>query len=532
MGGPADPALAGRFLRGLAAAPRGAAFRAGPETLTYEQLHERALRWAGSLLAAADGAPAAVGVLAAKGATAYTGILAALYAGAAVVPLRPDFPQARTRAMLEAAPLSAVVADGPGAAALTGLLDPGGDVPVLVPDEGAVLGAGLRRVDVQDRHALDAPRPVQAADTAYMLFTSGSTGRPKGVPLTHGNTHHYFELLDRRYDFTPDDVLSQTFDLNFDCSLFDLFCAWGAGATAHWIPPQGYRDLPGHLADHGVTVWFSTPSAISLARRTGALTPGALPGLRWSFFAGEALKCQDAADWQRAAPSSTVENLYGPTEFTVTIAAHRWDPDVSPGLAVNGVVPIGAVHEGHEQLLLDADDRPAADEGELCIAGPQMTPGYLDPRDDEGRFLEHGGRTWYRTGDRVRRVGDPAEAHLAYLGRMDAQVQVQGWRVELAEIDHALAGVAGVTEAVTVDAATDDGTRLVVYYTGPEPVRAATFAKQLGEVLPRGILPQRYVRLDELPLNANRKVDRKELRNRAATALAATPGTDGGNRGN
>ncbi|MEU6883116.1 AMP-binding protein [Streptomyces sp. NPDC046712] len=521
MGGPSDPALAGRFLRGLAAAPRGAAFRAGAETLTYEQTHERALRWAGSLLAAADGKPTTVGVLAAKGATAYTGILAALYAGAAVVPLRPDFPQARTKAMLEAAPLSAVVADGPGSAALPGLLGPGSHVPVLVPEENTVLGAGLRRVDVRDRHALDAPRPVLPQDTAYMLFTSGSTGRPKGVPLTHGNTHHYFELLDRRYDFTPDDVLSQTFDLNFDCSLFDLFCAWGAGATAHWIPPQGYRDLPRHLAEHGVTVWFSTPSAISLARRTGALAPAAMPGLRWSFFAGEALKCQDAQDWQRAAPGSTLENLYGPTEFTVTIAAHRWDPEVSPGLSVNGVVPIGTIHEGHDQLLLDAHDRAVADEGELCITGPQMAPGYLDPGDDAGRFLERDGRTWYRTGDRVRRVGDASDPQLAYLGRMDAQVQLQGWRVELAEIDHALAGVDGVTEAVTVDAVTDDGTQLVVYYTGPEPVRPSAFAKQLGEVLPRGLLPKRYVHLDELPLNANRKVDRKELRNRAAAALIA-----------
>ncbi|MFI6850368.1 AMP-binding protein [Kitasatospora sp. NPDC050467] len=530
MGGPSAHTLAGRFLRGLALSPQRAAFRAGAETRTYEHTHELALRWAGSLLAAADGRPAAVGVLAGKGVTAYTGILAALYAGAAVVPLRPDFPQARTRAMLDAAPLSAVIADGPGSAALPGLLGPGGDVPVLVPDD-AVLGTGLRRVAVRDRHTLDAPVAVRPEDRAYLLFTSGSTGRPKGVPLTHGNTSHYFDLLDRRYDFSPDDVFSQTFDLNFDCSLFDLFCAWGAGATAQWIPPQGYRDLPGYLAEHRMTVWFSTPSGISLARRTGALAPGALPGLRWSFFAGEALKCQDTADWQQAAPGSVVENLYGPTEFTVTIAAHRWDPELSPGLAVNGVVPIGAVHEGHAYELLDADGRVVADEGELCVSGPQMAPGYLDPADAAGRFVERDGRTWYLTGDRVRRVGDPAGGQLAYLGRMDAQVQLQGWRVELAEIDHALSTVEGVTEAVTVDAVTDDGIRLVVFYTGPEAVRPAAFAKQLGEVLPQGLLPKRYVLLGEMPLNANRKVDRKELRNRAGALIAAGK-EGGGSRGN
>ncbi|MFJ6486749.1 AMP-binding protein [Streptomyces sp. NPDC091682] len=527
MRAPAEHALYARFLRGLAKSPDRAAVRVGTESLTYAHAHELALRWAGALTADAAGPPRAVGVLASKGVTAYVGILAALYAGAAVVPLRPDFPQARTRGMLDAAPLSAVIADAGGGAQLPALLGPDSAVPVLLADSDAALGGGLRRIVPDQRHALAEPRPVGPGDIAYMLFTSGSTGRPKGVPLTHGNTSHYFGLLDERYDFTADDVFSQTFDLNFDCSLFDLFCAWGAGATALVIPAQGYRDLPGFLTEHRVSVWFSTPGAISLARRTGGLAAGSLPSLRWSFFAGEALKCQDAEAWQRAASESVLENLYGPTEFTVTIAAHRWDPVRSPELGANGIVPIGAVHAGHEHLLLDADDNEAATEGELVISGPQMAPGYLDPDDERGRFVERDSRLWYRTGDRVRRVGD---GELAYLGRLDAQVQIQGWRVELAEIDHALGAVEGVGEAVTVDAATDEGTQLVVFYIGQQPVRPVEFARKLSEVLPRGLLPRRYELLDEFPVNANRKIDRKELRNRAGDLLRAGNGRSG-NRG-
>lgn len=494
---PQSHGLYERFLRGLDRSADRTALRLGTETVSYRDLHRQALTWAGSL-----GGAEAVGVLAGKTVTAYAGILGALYAGATVVPLHPDFPAHRTRHMLELSGATAVIADEKGRAVLAGLGDDAATLDIVEPDPA---------------RALTAPRPVTAAGAAaYMLFTSGSTGRPKGVPISHGSTHHYFELLDARYDFTPDDVFSQTFDLNFDCAMFDLFCAWGSGATVDVTPQTAYLDLPAHLAEHGVTVWFATPSAISLARRMGALAPGALPGLRWSFFAGEALRAHDAADWQAAAPASTLENIYGPTELTVTITGHRWDPATSPQLCVNGLVPIGRVHEGHDHVLVDEDDRETGVEGELLITGPQMSAGYLDPADDAGRFTERDGRRWYRTGDRVRRL---PHGELVYLGRLDSQVQVQGWRVELAEVEHVLRSVDGVQDAVAVGATTPAGTELVVYYTG-EPRPAARLARALRELLPKGMLPRHFEHLSEFPLNSNRKVDRRQLTARADELLA------------
>ncbi|MFD0685012.1 AMP-binding protein [Actinomadura fibrosa] len=485
-----------RFLRGLALSPGRTAIRADDRSLTYAEVHELALRRAGALRALADGRPEAVAVLAGKCADAYVGILAALYSGATVVPLEPGFPADRTRRMLTAARATAVIADDAGRAALaaTGL-----DLPVL-DDSGRAA-------------PLDEPAPVRPSDVAYVLFTSGSTGRPKGVPITHGANEHYFALMDERYDFGPDDVFSQTVPLNFDCAMFELFCAWGRGAAAHAIPAAAYRDMPGFFAERRMTVWFSTPSAISFVRRMGGLAPGSMPALRWSFFAGEALLCDDAADWQAAAPSAKVENLYGPTELTITVTGHRWSPEVSRERAVNGVVPIGTVHPGHDHLLLDGDGSPAEEEGELCITGPQMTPGYLDAEDDAGRFLEHGGRRWYRTGDRVRRLAD---GELLYLGRLDAQVQVQGWRVELAEVDHAVRECAGVQNAVTVTRPADGGgLELVVYYTGDRAAPAA-LRRELAARLPAGMMPKAFTHVAEFPLNANRKVDRGRLAREAA----------------
>ncbi|MEW1550448.1 AMP-binding protein [Streptomyces tsukubensis] len=487
-----------RFLRGLALAPGGTAVCVDGESLTYEALHELALRRAGALAARAGQERQTVAVLADKGVTAYAGILAALYAGAAVVPLNPRFPAGRTRSMLRAAGVGTVIADGAGRAALAAA---GADLPVL--DEGAAAPA------------LDAPAAVAPSDTAYVLFTSGSTGRPKGVPVTHGANGHYFRLLDERYGFGPGDVFSQYFGLGFDCAMFELFGAWGSGAALHEVPPAAHRDLPAFVAERGMTVWFSVPGAIAFTRRMGALAPGAMPTLRWSLFAGEALLCADAAAWQEAAPGSRVENLYGPTELTITITGHRWSPEASARRAVNGVVPIGRLHAGHELLLLDGE-RESAAEGDLCISGPQLTPGYLDPGDGADRFFERHGRRWYRTGDRVRRLDD---GELVYLGRMDAQVQIQGFRVELAEVDHAVRQCTGVGNAAAVTRpAPAGGLELVVYYTG-ERRPAAALRRELSQRLPEAVLPKVFRHIAEFPLNANRKIDRKRLAAEAAGSL-------------
>jgi amino acid adenylation domain-containing protein len=481
-----------RFLRGLERSPGQPAIRVGDRSMSYEEVHERALRHA----AAVEGAPV-VAALVGKGFDAYIAVLAGLYTGATVVPLSPAFPAAALRRMLALSGARAVLVDPDGLAALPADVD--------LPVHPVRAGTTIR--------PLDAPRPVRSEDVAYMLFTSGSTGVPKGVPITHGSTDHYFALADRRYDFHEEDVFSQTFDLNFDCAMFDMFAAWGAGASISPLPAHAFRDLPAYVSEQRMTVWFSVPSTIGLIERTGGLSPGALPTLRWSLFAGEALRGSDAAAWQAAAARSTVENLYGPTELTITVTAYRWRPDESPDRCVNGLTPIGAVHAGHDHLLLDEDGRPGAGEGELCITGPQMSAGYLDPADDEGRFLDHGGRRWYRTGDRVRQLTD---GELVYVGRRDAQVQIQGWRVELAEVDHAVASCAGVTAAVTVTRPGPKGLELMVYYTG-EPCPAEELARQLRTRLPAGMMPRGFAHIAEFPLNANRKVDRGAL---AALATA------------
>jgi amino acid adenylation domain-containing protein len=514
------------FMCGLAAAPDGDALHIGDRSWTYAQLHEMALSWAGTLRAASPERLRSVGVLAAASPECYIGILAASYAGAFAVPLSPKFPAERTAAMAEAASVDAFIADGKSVEILsrTGLA---GRRPVLLPDTDATGPAGIT-IRSQPSRALTQPSKARPSDVAYVLFTSGSTGRPKGVPITHGNVDHFLWFNQERYGFTPEDVCSQTFAATFDLAMFDMFMAWGAGARLEYTPVHAFLALPEFIARRKMTVWFSVPSAISVARRRGGLTPGAMPSLRWSLFCGEALMQQDAEDWHRAASQSVLENLYGPTELTIACSTYRWNPGQSPSECVNGVVPIGTVYPSLRYVLSDPFGQPGSTEGELCVTGPQMFSGYLDPRDDDNRFLVHDDRRWYRTGDRVRLdtpgtgETDGSDGVLKYLGRVDFQVKIRGYRVELAEIEHAARALPAISQVAAVPVRYRDVVELAIFYVG-STVTPEDLIVALSKSLPDYMVPRWAWRLDDMPLNPNLKVDRRALGDMATSQVSVPP---------
>jgi amino acid adenylation domain-containing protein len=483
--------------RGHDRGPDRIALCAGGESWTYAAVREAAARIPQAL---GDQVPARIGLLAGSAVTSHVGVLGILSAGAAVVPLNPTFPSQRTAAMLRAANVATVVADERSA----GLVD---RISEHLP--------GLRCVLV-DRDGTGIPesrtaapeRPAQASDAeAYVMFTSGSTGRPKGVPISHGNVLHFLAAAQSRHRVSADDVLVQTFEPTFDLFMFGLFLAWGAGARLVALPTAALHRLPEFLRANEVSVWFSVPSTIRLLRRRGTLTPGSMPSLRRSLFCGEPLTYEDAGAWCRAAPRSVVDNLYGPTELTISCTAQEWSPSDDAPRTDNGVVPIGQLHEGLSALLLDEDRQRGPDEGELCINGPQMFRGYLDPADDQGRFVVRDGAQWYRTGDRVRREPDGG---FAYLGRVDHQVKIRGYRVELLEVEHEIGKLDAVTDCGVVAVDDEAGAYLFAAYAGV-PEQRRSLIRDLSQRLPGYMIPAVVQHVTELPLSENGKIDRNAL---------------------
>jgi amino acid adenylation domain-containing protein len=488
--------------------PEETALEAGGEALTYRELAGAAGRVAAALARASRGArPGRVGLTAERTPLTYAGYLAALRLGATVVPLNPAFPPERNERIARSADVDVVVTGEEPS-------EPLRDGPWSI-----VRGDALRHE--ADGAAVppvaDDPEPV-----AYILFTSGSTGAPKGVPIEHRNVSPYLAYNIERYEAGPGCRFSQTFDLTFDPSVFDMFVAWGSGSTLVVPAKDEVGDPAGFVRDRGITHWFSVPSVVSLARRMRRLPPDSMPDLRWSLFAGEQLTTRQAAAWREAAPASTLENLYGPTELTITCTGHRLpaDPASWPGTR-NGTVPIGEVYPSLEAVILDEDGRPA-EEGELCVRGVQRFPGYFDPADDAGRFVsyEPGGRAsvhdgsepltdrhWYRTGDRVERGPDGA---LLHLGRLDGQVKIHGYRVELGEIEAVLRGHRAVEDAVALVAGEGDAADLRVAYTGDE-VPARELMELAGRSLPWYMVPRAFTRMPGFPLNPNGKIDRRRI---------------------
>jgi amino acid adenylation domain-containing protein len=503
----AELRLADWFGRGLHVSADGVALRIGSREWTYAELHDVALRLGGAMYAAAGGPPEAVGVLAARSLECYAGILAGAYAGAAVVPLSPSFPVARTTAMARAAGVRTIVADQQGMRLVPDLASALPEMAIVQLDPGLTSTAGIRTVVATEAGALDTPVGGKPDDVAYVLFTSGSTGRPKGVPVTHRNMAHFLRTNLARYQLVPHDVCSQTFDCTFDLAMFDLFVTWAAGALVVSTPAQAFWALPDFVAKHGMTFWFSVPSAISLVQRRGGLSPGSLPTLRWSLFCGEPLTLEDATRWQRAASGSVLENLYGPTELTIACSVYRWDQGTSPTACVNGVVPIGLMYPEMSALLIDGEGQVTDLSGELCVSGPQMFPGYLDRRDDATRFITVSGQRWYRTGDLVRTCG---EAGFAYLGRVDHQVKIRGYRLDMAELEWHARSVTGVDAAVLVTVTDPSSRRLFAWFTG-DPGAATRILEKLRVTVPEYMVPHWIKHVPELPLNANRKIDRGAL---------------------
>ncbi|MGW0331576.1 AMP-binding protein [Streptomyces sp. NPDC003011] len=492
--------------------PEATAVELAAEGVSYRMLRSAAETVAALLRQTRGDRVARVGLLAGRSAVAYAGYLGALRLGATVVPFHPEYPAARNQRVRELADVDVLLAD---AALLRGGVPQWADrlaVLALTDDDVLDPSATARRGDLP-------PHEAQPDRPAYVLFTSGTTGRPKGIPIRHRNVLPFLRHNIARYGVRPGCRMSHTFDLTFDLSVFDLFVTWGGGATLV-VPDRSELFSPlDYVTRRRLTHWFSVPSAVSVSAGFGLLPAGReATTLRHSLFCGEPLTYEQAAAWRAAAPHSTIDNLYGPTELTIACAEFRLPHDRRqwPGTS-NGTVPIGRLYEGLEHLV-------DAETGELCVRGPQRFDGYLDTRDDVNRFLDHDGtgpvepRHYYRTGDRVRLEG----GHLVHLGRLDDQVKIRGFRVEPAEVEAALRRLPEVHEAAVVPVTRGGVTELIAGCTG-QPVPRRELLRALRGRLPVHLVPHRFLYLDSLPRNANGKTDRAALRELAEETADAVP---------
>ncbi len=503
-----------RFMRVARTQPGAPALRS-PATpaeaaFDYATLAARALRVGATLHAAGVRDEARVGLCVSRSPSMVAALFGIWSAGAAFVPLDPQYPPERLAQIVADAGIEHVVVDRLSATRLSGVLQ----------------GRTLHALEEMENNAASlsspswlnfTPRMPLASQLAYVMYTSGSTGVPKGVAMTHAALSVHVDDVIARFGVHAGDCVLQFSTINFDAALEQLLPALCVGARVVLRGPDlwSWPEFNAVLRDEAVSV-IDLPTAFW--QQWLRELPAALPALRLVTIGGEALNGAALAQWRASGLRDVrFENTYGPTEAAIS-ALSRCTVAVDIDAPV---VSIGLPYPGRIARLLDAwsNPTPPGAAGELCIGGTALARGYLGrPATTAERFVPDPfgppGSRLYRTGDVcVQRAGDAGHG-FDYVGRDDRQVKLRGYRIELSEVETALRALPGVREAVAMISGADDARKLLAYAViddaDNEQAGAALHAA-LAQRLPAYMVPAAVVPLAALPLTPNGKVDKRAL---------------------
>ncbi|PMZ88008.1 non-ribosomal peptide synthetase [Pseudomonas sp. FW305-42] len=485
--------------------PEAIAVTFAGQALSYDQLNRRANRLAHKLREQGVGPDVLVGIAVERGFEMIVGLLAILKAGGAYVPLDPEYPQDRLSYMMEDSGIQLLLTQGH---LLAGLPVP----------------AQVRSLSLEDDltgYSDENPEHLTRPDNlAYVIYTSGSTGKPKGTLLPHHNLLRLFKATDAWFGFGPQDVWTLFHSYAFDFSVWEIFGALLHGGRLVIVPRETTRspeDFHQLLVEQGVTVLNQTPSAFKPLMRVACDSTADL-ALRYVIFGGEALDVAALQPWfeRFGEDCDNLINMYGITETTVHVTYRP----IRFADTQQSSSPIGTAIPDLSMYVLDADFNPVAKgcTGELHVGHAGLARGYHNrasltaERFVPDPFSSEGGRL-YRTGDLARYR---EQGVIEYVGRIDHQVKIRGFRIELGEIEARLQEHAAVREVLVLDIDGAGGKQLAAYLIANDPsadpqVMRDTLKQHLKANLPDYMVPTHFLVLDQWPLTANGKLDRKAL---------------------
>jgi D-alanine--poly(phosphoribitol) ligase subunit 1 len=382
---------------------------------------------------------------------------------------------------------------------------------VLTPAKVAEIVAAAGAVDYQRK-------PLENSDPFYILFTSGSTGEPKGVVITLANLNHYLAWMHAEGNFQEcGEVFLNHAPFTFDLSVHDIYLALSSGNTIFSLTKDHITNLRAlfiALRECGATQWMSTPSFAQMCMIEKSFNSAMMPHMRAFYFCGEALAPETASQMLERFPNVPVWNTYGPTEATVAMTKVGITREI---IAQWNPLPIGYAMTGTRVIIRGEDGKavPPGERGEIVIVGPNVSPGYLK-RDDltAKAFYPIDDTRAYRTGDWGRDRG----GMLFCEGRMDSQIKLHGYRIELGDLEANLRALHEIADAVVLPVRKgdiiDSLTAFVVLSgakQGTDFEQAAKLKTQLGVRLPAYMVPRKFHFLDSFPMNNNGKADRKKL---------------------
>ena len=495
---PKTEALHALFEQQVRQTPDSLALCFEQQELSYTELNRQANQLAHFLIASGADRNQPVAVCMQRSVELVICLYAILKSGAAYLPLDTSSPQGRLQDMLDDAGAPVLITDN----------DAG--VPALEAKHKIIY------TDIQEK-LNDQPETNPTImssddDLAYVIYTSGSTGKPKGVAVPHRGVINRLLWMQDAYPLTDKDVVLQKTPYSFDVSVWEFFWPLFTGAKLVIAKPDGHKD-PDYLCQliqqQKVSTLHFVPSMLGLFLSNKSAS--ACHSLQTVFCSGEALKVEHSRQFFSSLPNSRLINLYGPTEASIDVSVWECKKEHA-----HSRIPIGKPIANTQLYILNEFHQPVATgvPGELYIGGAGLAKGYLGQatltaeRFIDSPFVNTPGEKLYKTGDKVRFLPD---GNIDYLGRMDFQVKLRGLRIELGEIENQLDSLAFIKESVVVLATHNNEQHLVAYISSDEDVESVFIKKLLANKLPDYMLPSAIIRLAELPLSPNGKVDRKAL---------------------
>lgn len=503
------------------------AIKTSNEDISYNELYKRSISIADFI---SKNKYKKVAILGYRSVNVYAVILAAIFANQTYVPLNPRFPEKRTIEMILDSDVDAIIVCKECATYLKKLLKEAKiDKELIIEDSDKFCEQDFSKERFYNitRLSFTASNKTEIGESSkinfdenkpiYVIYTSGTTGKAKGVIVSYFHFFSYIEKILNYYNYNENDVFSQMSEITFDLSLQDLCSSILSGGTLIPIPKE-YLFCPAPIiSKFKITVFHAVPYVISMLKKMEMLESELMNSIRISIFVGEPLWYEQVRDWIKSCPNSIVYNTYGPTETTVIIMRYKvYDPNIMTIDSLKdleGVVPLGTTFpRAKAGIFNDYNVELAKNEiGQIYLAGDQVGLGYLNSKEKTNEaFLNLDGTLWYKTGDNGY-VDD--NGNFIFKGRRDDQVKINGFRVDLLEIDEKLR-LASKRRAMSIPLRNELNqiTNLVAAVEGDEDNKIKDdIVSTLKNYLPFYMQVHDIVFIKEFPVNYNGKLDRKAL---------------------
>jgi amino acid adenylation domain-containing protein len=479
--------------------PDRQAFYIDGNSYTYQHFHRRIAAIQKHIFAAVDESEKYVGVLTYDHPDTYASLFAVWFSGKAFVPLNPLNPAARNHEIINRMELRYVLSSR----------DPA--IPEINSSSSVLNTSVLEDMDSEIQTIVTSHQK-----DAYVLFTSGSTGLPKGVRINRRNIDAFYRsYISFGPLYTHTDRFLQIYDISFDGSIPCYLVALCTGAAVYTVPQDEIRYLYALklMKEQDLTVVKMTPSTLFYLRPYFDRIH--LPQVRVCIFGGESLPLEIIEEWMNCVPNAIIQNAYGPTEATIDSLMYNFNSGEYQGKSEAGIISLGRDFGDFQYAVITPDGTPVnnREQGELCLHGSQVMSGYWNDEEKTLRaFIQletsDGIKKFYRTGDLVSRDSD---GFFMVHGRIDNQVQIQGYRVELGEIELHARNASGRQNLAAVPTRNKNGNTEIVLFIGGDEMPKQAILSRLQIILPHYMIPSKIFFIKEIPQLSSGKIDRKVL---------------------